>query len=128
MSNIVTISKNYTKVKPEDIAFPRYGFSIGKFGKSEVEESAGKLVKFFQDRGTGWAAFTFHELHVYYTNKGWKPEEMLYGLLGAWMDDGSWMVVESVAYVVHWCNFLTVTENFIERIKENVTSHKIAHS
>jgi len=60
---------------------------IGRFGKAEVEIAAGKLIKFFQKLGF-WKIIDIKELIVFYDEQGWDHRDMLFGLSGAWIDDG----------------------------------------
>jgi hypothetical protein len=60
--------------------------TIGRFGKHEVEVSAGRLIRFLQLRNA-WTDFSYGELMRFYEAKGWNPDTILYGLHGNWGDD-----------------------------------------
>jgi len=76
-----------TVPRPRSLALDHNGPSVGKFGKYEVEEAAGKLLSFIQSRGNCWLSFTILELVEYYQTQGWDPNIMFFGLCGAWYDD-----------------------------------------
>lgn len=87
------------------------------FGKSEVERTARRLIEFFVMKGR-WTSFTLHELTEFYKLKGWEPKGMFFGLIGLWLDDGSF----STTIRVSWpCILITeedeyfVTNHFIDR-------------
>lgn len=59
-----------TKIEPSDIDCSRHFFDA--FGNSETEVSARWVVRFCQDRGDGWADFTYADIEEYYQSKGMK--------------------------------------------------------
>ena len=73
-------------IRPQDIELD-HSFATGRFGKYEIEETAGRLVAFMQFKGR-WARFTISELYKFYELKGWNPDKMFAGLTGAWCDYG----------------------------------------
>ncbi len=74
-------------IRPSDITLSPSNHTMpSTFGKAEVEESAGKLIAFFQRRGD-WVPFTIEELTAFYRTQGWNPDYMFFGLMGAWKDD-----------------------------------------
>jgi hypothetical protein len=104
------------KPSPNEIRIRDY-LSIGRFGKAEVEESAAKLLTFFQERGVGWARFTITDLFNFYTAKGWNPNTMFFGLLGPWYDDGMLYMDYQVSrpYItIDPGGWLNVTTSFVE--------------
>ncbi len=99
-------------LQPRDIVEPPF-----VFGKHEVEDAAIKLIEFFVARKFGeWAAFTFSELHDFYVERGYRPNEMLFGLMGPWYDDGPMYMREGIAYVAHHGHVLEMTEAFRVRV------------
>jgi len=76
---------NRFHIRPDDIKLINDSVA-GVFGKAEIEQSAGKLVSFFQSRGY-WCPFTLDELQRYYKEKGWNTNAVFFGLVGAWYDD-----------------------------------------
>lgn len=92
------------------------GAVMGGFGKYEVELAAGRLVEFLRTRSN--YGFTFKELTRFYEEHQWNPDEMLFGLLGVWLDDGPMERVEGPPYVVHMGRFLMVTGEFLERVRK----------
>lgn len=103
-------------IRPDDIRVSESG-AAGRFGKFEVELSAGKLIQFFQARGW-WISFSITELTAFYQKKGWDPNLMFFGLAGLWWSNspllGGWnkswpcIAIDSDGR----CN---VTDVFIER-------------
>ncbi|HEY4519483.1 MAG TPA: hypothetical protein VJH33_00390 [Candidatus Paceibacterota bacterium] len=90
---------------------------IGTFGKREVEESAQKLLRFFQERGY-WSSFTTQELRRFYEQQNWNPDTILWGLLGAWFNDNSsmcWRAPLDVYIAIGENGEYFVTEAFIKR-------------
>lgn len=61
---------------------------VGRFGKCEVEQSAGKLLCFLQTQSREWEPFKFSDLAAYYEQQGWNPDAAFFGLTGLWWDDG----------------------------------------
>ncbi|PIZ98740.1 MAG: hypothetical protein COX77_03535, partial [Candidatus Komeilibacteria bacterium CG_4_10_14_0_2_um_filter_37_10] len=75
-------------IRPKDLSVSNIN-TIGKFGKCEIEKSAGMLVKFFQTvKNNRWAPFTITELHQFYLAEEANPDKMFYGLAGLFFDDG----------------------------------------
>lgn len=58
-------------VEPKHIDASRHLWSA--FGNQETEVSAGWLVRFAQDRGEGWAPFTYEEIDKYYQERCKNP-------------------------------------------------------
>jgi len=107
------------RIRPEDIKL-RKPISAGRFGKYEVEVAAGQLVKFFQMRNY-WTNFTLPELIEFYRIMEWDLDLMLFGLLGAWFDDGGAMggARVSPAYTLQVSDgTFCITEKFILRCME----------
>lgn len=90
------------------------------FGNYHIEVVAGRLVQFFKSRGR-WCGFTLEELRTFSIEQGWDPNQMLYGLVGAWRHVGeeetdpapTWYPVE--IFLVADGNHFYVTDRFIER-------------
>lgn len=105
------------KVRPDDVKLSEADTVLGGFGKAEVEQSAGKLVRFFQSRGY-WCSFSLDELQRYYREKGWYTNSIFFGLAGAWYDDStlspgwvqSWPCIAIDTIGLHY-----VTEHFVLR-------------
>jgi hypothetical protein len=105
------------KIDPENVVLNESGAVRGEFGKYEVEQSAGRLVQFFQYHRKGWKCFTFTELRGFYQQNNWDWNEMLFGLMGSWYDDGgAGCIIEGVICVVHWKDTLWVTKEFVDRV------------
>ena len=91
------------------------------FGKGEVESAAEHLIEYLQEKGENKWWFTFGGLYLYYYNNNLNSDEMLFGLLGPWFDDGGMMHFrEDGFYIVNWGSGLQVTEEFLKRIKRHV--------
>ncbi len=86
------------------------------FGKSEVEQAAGIVVKYCQKRD-GWYSFTLLELIEFCKEIGFDPNMNLYGLAGVWQDDSLMGGIrEAHPSLVLWSNGrYCVTEEFILR-------------
>ena len=82
--NPIVETKPY-HIRPSDIKLKDNGCTATlSFGKHEAEETAGKLVRFFQQKGY-WAEFTPEELMAYQKanglwSDGWSDLQLLYGL------------------------------------------------
>ncbi len=63
---LITSTEDF-HIKPEHI--DASGHLFGAFGNSETEVSAGWIVRFAQDRGEGWAPFTYEEINGFYSQK-----------------------------------------------------------
>lgn len=105
-------------LRPEDIKVrnPDTNPCCGGFGKHEVEASAGKLIQFFQFRGH-WGSFSMTELYNFYQLKGWDVDEILFGLAGAWFDDGPG-VWRNASYIGHFGTEMVVDKEFIRRCQQ----------
>lgn len=102
-------------IRPMDIQLHHGLRGVGRFGKAEVEWAAGHLVRYFQSRG-GWYTFTLEELVYYYKLTGVDPSERLFGLLGAWFDDGPMCWRSGQDYLASYGDgTYCVTVLFIER-------------
>lgn len=97
----------------------RHSDSCGKFGKSEVETTAGRLVLFMKERKADlWATFTISELKDFYKSNNWNPNTIFDGLIGSWIDLGDMMPVlyETDVFLVNLLGGkFCVTKEFIER-------------
>ena len=62
----------------------------------------------------GWN-FTFSSLYNYYVAHNLNTDEMLFGLLGPWFDDGPMHFQEDGFWIGNWGNGLQVTEAFLKR-------------
>lgn len=88
----------------------------GGFGKAEVEVAVGMLVQFLAANGDNWAhPFSFRQLFAFYTSKDVDPNEMLFGLIGPWVDDMGG-VYNPQSYIMHWGNGLQVTPAFVRKV------------
>lgn len=91
---------------------------LGKFGKYEVEESAKNLLAFFHKKDR-WDSFSFQELTDFCKESGFNPSLMLFGLLGAWYDDGglgSIRIPHDPYFLMGMDGRLRVTSNFINAL------------
>jgi hypothetical protein len=87
------------------------------FGKSEVETAAELLVEFHQERERGWDFFSLEEIRGFYLRKGLNPNEMLFGLIGPYLDDGGMGCIRNPhPYIIHFGAKLAVTALFVQRI------------
>jgi hypothetical protein len=64
--SIITAVENFP-IKPEHIDASKHLFE--SFNQLETEISAGWIVCFMQQRGTGWAPFTYEEINEFYSKK-----------------------------------------------------------
>lgn len=105
---------------PRDIARRDSGAVKGGFGKYEVEEVAGRLVSFFEEKGF-WSEFSIEELGDFYRQRGWDPNTMLFGLLGPWYDDGALGSFRQFEPLIVYSpdGKMVVTERFIARCSGN---------
>ena len=101
---------------PRDFKLAQDRPTVGKFGKSEIEQAAGKLVAFLQTRGAFWEPFLMGDLHFYYRQRGWDPEEAFFGLTGLWFDDSmeSLQFEEAVDHVLCLGDKWVVTDLFVK--------------
>jgi hypothetical protein len=111
------LNTSTTTFKPSDVDLSNKLLST--FGKSEVEYAAMHLIKYLRKNGDTWN-FTFSGLYVYYYNHKLNSDEMLFGLLGSWFDDGPMCFQEDGFYISNWGNGLQVTERFLKRIEKHV--------
>lgn len=101
-------------IRPVDIDTSKM---FGTFGKFEVERTAENLVKFFQRR-RGWYPFTAAELEEFYCEIGEEPKKMFFGMMGCWIDDGSFLFTLRESHpciVVGDDGMYAVTDHFIKR-------------
>ncbi len=93
-------------ITPEDIQITRHLFDA--FGQYETEISASWLVRFAQDRGTGWTPFTEEDIEKFYS-KGGKFSGFTFNKLisGGWIREAQKGHVEGSVYYF--------TEEFISR-------------
>lgn len=87
---IETVDQREDVIWPSDVRLSANGWTVGSFGKHEIEVAAGRLVQFFRLKNY-WGAFRLSELTAYYQAQGWNPDTMLFGLVGRWHDDRSKM-------------------------------------
>jgi len=55
------------RIQPEDIDASKHLCSA--FDNMETEISAGWIIRFLQERGTGWRPFTYEEINAFYSRK-----------------------------------------------------------
>ena len=89
------------------------------FGKSEIEYAAVHLIEYLVESGDEWH-FKFDGLYRYYYAHKLNVDEMLFGLLGPWFDDGPMRFQEDGFLIGNWGNGLQVTESFLKRIAKHV--------
>lgn len=104
-------------LKPKDVNLSTN--LIGTFGKHEVEISAVHLVRYLQGIEYKNWHFTVTGLVEYYQNNKLNPDEMLFGLLGSWIDDGPWESLGDPGYIIHWGSSLQVTSSFLNRLEKH---------
>ena len=107
-------------VRPSHIKLRGDG-SVGDFGKREAEETAGKLLTYFQSKDS-WS-FTITELFNFFVSRGWNPDMMLYGLSGVWEDpDTNGIIdpyVESDVYLILGSDGrYRITNLFLQKLAE----------
>ncbi len=78
-------------IKPDQINANRHFFD--GFGNREKEITAGWIVRFCQERGTGWQPFTAAEINAYYHAQGRAEEFWFNGL-----DSGGYLVLQDGKY------------------------------
>ena len=108
---------NVKFIKPSDVDLSNDLCST--FGKCEIEIAAIHLIEYLRDNGDVWN-FTFTGLWTHYYNHQLNTDEMLFGLLGPWFDDGPMRFQEDGFWIVNWGNGLSVTEEFLKRIEKHV--------
>jgi len=108
---------NTKKIKPSDIDL-RDSLQ-NTFGKSEVEVAACHLLRHLvEDEKDNWT-FSLEGLVDYYRRHNLKTDEMLYGLLGGWIDDGMWVLRDDPQYIIHWGARMQITQDFVRRIMKD---------
>lgn len=107
-----------SQTKPIDIKI--WGTDCaGHFGKNEVEQCAGTLVQFFQEKGE-WGTFTLTELEEYSRARGKNSADYpLLGLFGDWGDSGKFYNPGNRYIVELGGNRLAVTAEFIRNCLED---------
>jgi hypothetical protein len=90
------------------------------FGKCEVETAACHLIEYLTSIDADNWSFTFGGLYIYYYNNKLNTNEMLFGLLGCWFDDGPMRVQDDRFLIVNWDNGLQVTQEFLKAISKHV--------
>jgi hypothetical protein len=108
----------YQEIAPSDIKIE--GSAAGKFGKFEVEQAAGDLVKFFQEKES-WEPFYLYELLDFYKRNILDRKRMLFGLICPWEDDGIPLQPRIRSYknphmISCSTGQLAITSQFIERL------------
>jgi hypothetical protein len=119
-----TVDSPKHPIRPDDFNFSNHNTPLSSvFGKSEVEQSAGKLIQFFQSRGR-WCEFTIDELRRFYELKGWNYNSAFFGLTGAWYDDGGlaggWAMPKETYLAFDDSGKAFVTAAFVERCGRNL--------
>jgi hypothetical protein len=110
------VYKHDRSIRPEDVKLDSCGAVAGVFGKYEVEISAGRLVQYFRYRRKGWTYVSLTELRDFYQQNHWDWNRMLFGLMGAWWDDGgAGSIVEGVDCLVYVNDALYPTKEFVSR-------------
>ncbi|MCR4274503.1 MAG: hypothetical protein NUW02_00410 [Candidatus Campbellbacteria bacterium] len=107
--------------RPSDISVRPTG-ATGRFGKLEVEVSAGRLVLFFQrKKGDLWAGFHLQELMKFYEENLWDPNLVFFGFWCSWLDMASpqWMSPDQVLLVQDDRGVFHVTNRFIEACQQH---------
>ncbi len=88
-SDIVTVGTSSHPELPNPSEITVVDNRVGRFGKHELEVTAGRLVLFMKERKAGlWDSFTLEELKEFYIVSCWKPNMMLDGLIGVYCDLG----------------------------------------
>jgi hypothetical protein len=79
------------------------------------------LIEYLQETGNEHWSFKFAGLFDFYRRKGLNTDEMLFGLMGQWFDDGGQMCFrEDSGYIVNWGSGLQVTQDFLKRVSKHV--------
>lgn len=129
MNEIETVAESHAPgpgeasfyIRPDDFDLSSPAVLLGTFGKSEVEQTVWRLLKFFQLRGY-WCDFTIDELTRFYHHQGWNPNQMFFGLMGGWFDDGMLFSYKHPLGVFLACDpngQYRVTREFLERCAKN---------
>ncbi len=119
---IESASMTMCPVRPDDFVFIHGNVLGGTFGKTEVETTARRLIEFFQLRCC-WCEFTIDELGRFYKLKGWDPNAMFFGLMGAWYDDGGmggWALPQHTYLCVDGHGKYCITDKFIDQCARNI--------
>jgi hypothetical protein len=111
----VTFLKGNEIPQPKDVRRIAGIINVGRFGKAEVERAAGRLLAFLIYRGEGWESFSLEDLIRHYQRHQWDCGDVLYGLLGPWMDE--YTTYNPPNYIIHCGNELALTTEFLERLK-----------
>ncbi|MEK7182349.1 MAG: hypothetical protein AAB679_01175 [Patescibacteria group bacterium] len=99
------------QVRPKDIEIMNDG-SVGHFGKQEIEEAAGNLMKFFKKQ-TRWVSFEMSDLKEFLGKEKSKKSELLYGLCGDFYDDDDMRTAP--LYIVRVGKEYFITDLFINQ-------------
>jgi len=100
-------------IKPSDINIKnRLSCTLGK---CELEVAAYHLVKFLVETGDTWS-FKMPELILYYHQNKLDMNDMLFGLLGGWFDDGPMRFWDDMGYIVNWGGTYIVTEVLVNKL------------
>lgn len=98
-------------LQPKEIV-TSLGFGYA-FGKHEVEVSAERLIDYLVFRGQGWESFSLSHMMRYYEARLWNPDEVLFGLIGPYYDDGGMgRVQEPKAWLVHTGSAIYISQAF----------------
>lgn len=79
------IENGVMTVTPNDIPTPPGGHFWDAFGNMETEISARWLVRFAQERGTGWSPFTTEEIEAFYVSGGFQDFRFNKLISGGWI-------------------------------------------
>ena len=125
----IFVANEKTSPAPNDIRLNAIGIVESTFGKCEVEETAGHLIAFFQAKGA-WGSFKLDELAEFYRSKGWDPNNMFFGLVGAWFDDGGlsmcWVECPKPYIAFDGVGSCYVTEEFVKQCCHNLKKKRVA--
>lgn len=100
----------------------------GTFGKAEVQWNVEKLLAFFKLHGK-WCSFDIGTLRRFYEMNKWNPDEIFFGLVGGWYDDGGfggWAHPPEVFLVSTPKGMWMVTDRFINRCAKNIQKRAAA--
>jgi hypothetical protein len=110
-------------IRPRDINLEVH---LTGFGKSEVEETAAVLVKFFQHRDL-WESFRLEDFLRFAEKEGHRRG--LFGLIGAWWNSSlalSGVYVTDTFLVAYPDGTVAVTEEFVRRVGQDENRVKVA--
>lgn len=99
------------QIRPVDVRL-RDNQCAGNFGKFEIEEAAGNLIKFFQKKSR-WVSFEISDLKEFLGKEKSKKRELLYGLYGDFYDDDGFRTAP--LYIVRVGKEYFVTDLFINQ-------------